>query len=282
MKIKKKSDWVFEGSSGGDIGIWVISAQMGKIKLSNKSEPPGKNLLTLNYKAAGVGLDAGLPIGLSFSTESMPDTGVIYVTDNVPGKDLRPSDFDGLVFIHDASWMAAGIGASHTMIFLGISWQSIPRELAKGIAMNAMNQIFDYKGLLLGPLYKIYEVGKFLFSSGDPPRIIEQLAGDAKGIIRMKGMSGGVKVSAGASGLYGYMSSNSTMPWEMYVPGSDPTHNRVSFQVISQDELIIKIPGDVLFGFDKDWIGSGEEGNHAVNTAAASGVAAVGFSVCCL
>src|SRR5437764_4390150 len=125
MKIKNKSNWTYDTSSGGDLGVFIVSVQKGDLKLKNMSD---RQTLTLYYGAAGFSQSLGLPIGLSFSTEEMPSSGDVFVSDNVSGPDLKPSDFDGLCFIHGASFNAGGIGASRNMLIFGIPWIKVPTQ----------------------------------------------------------------------------------------------------------------------------------------------------------
>jgi hypothetical protein len=97
MKITKKSSWVYDTSSGGDLGILIATLQKGTLKLKNIKD---RQTASLYYGAAGASVSLGLPIGFTFSTEEMPSSGDVFVSDNVSGPDLQPSDFDGLCFIH--------------------------------------------------------------------------------------------------------------------------------------------------------------------------------------
>jgi hypothetical protein len=155
MKIKKKSNWVYDTSSGGDLGVLIVSIQKGTLILNNMSD---RQKATLYYGAAGVSQGLSLPIGLTFSTEEMPSSGDVFLSDNVSGPDLKPSDFDGLCFIHGASFDAGGMGASRNMLFFGIPWTKVPTQILKGIASN----LIDIKSYLLGPLYQIYKAGKLV------------------------------------------------------------------------------------------------------------------------
>ena len=185
MKIKKKSNWVYDTSSGGDLGILIVSIQKGTLKLKNMSD---RRTATLYYGAAGVSQGLSLPIGWTFSTEEMPSSGDVFLSDNVSGPDLKPSDFDGLCFIHGASFDAGGMGASRNMLFFGIPWTKVPTQILKGIASN----LIDIKSYLLGPLYQIYKAGKLVFgSSGDLPNILRPLVGEAKGVILTQGQVAG-------------------------------------------------------------------------------------------
>jgi len=196
-----------------------------------------------------------IPVDLSFSTSEMPDVGDIYISENV-SLELDASDFDGLCFVHGASFNAGGVGASHTMLFFGIPWTKIPKQLVKGIALN----FIDWKSYLLGPLYGIYKAGKFVLGSGDMPNVLRPLAGEAKGVIIMKGQVVGPAISIGASIQYGYMSSDTNvMPWEWNFPSVQKDID-INYKTVSRDESIIRVPGDILFGFDKDKIGTGEGG----------------------
>ena len=257
MRIKRKSEWIFDGSSGGDLGILIASFGKGGIKL--KKIDAGKTIesTTLTYGAAGVSMGKGLiPVDLSFSTSEMPDVGDVYISENVSGE-LKASDFDGLCFVHGASFNAGGMGASHTMLFFGIPWTKIPKQLVKGIARN----FIDWKSYLLGPLYGVYKAGKLVLGkSGDLPNVLGPLAGEAKGVIIMKGQVVGPSLNIGVSIQYGYMSSaTSVMPWEMNFPTVQNDID-IKYQGVSRDESFIRVPGDVLFGFDKDQIGTGEGG----------------------
>jgi OmpA family len=192
---------------------------------------------------------------LTFSTEEMPSSGDVFVSDNVSGPDLMPSDFDGLCFIHGASYYA-GMGASRNMLFFGIPWTKVPTQILNGIASN----LIDIKSYLLGPVYQIYKAAKFYFSpSDDLPSILRPLVGEAKGVIIAQGAGLGPASTIGGSLTFGYMSSESeVMPWEIDLRGSDPMP--VGFKNASQDTSTMQIPSDVLFGFDKDQIGSGDDG----------------------
>lgn len=260
MNIKKKSDWIFDGSSGGDLGILMASFKKGTIKL--KKPGSAADRMTLYYNAAGVGKSKGLPIGLSFSTPEMPSFGDVYVTDNVSG-DLTPSDFEGLAFIHDVSFNLGGMGASQTILFVGIPWASLPTGLIKGIASN----LIDIKSFLLGPLYNIYKAGKFIIGrSDDVPGLLRPLVGNAKGIIILKGQAVGPAMTVGGSILYGYISSESDeAPWEIHFPKSHEEPSS-TYKNTSQVDSVTRIPGDLLFAFDKDWIGSGKGGIAAAES----------------
>jgi outer membrane protein OmpA-like peptidoglycan-associated protein len=275
MRIKQKSAWQWDGSSGGNISISLLSLDKGTIKL-NKSDSQHRvtERLSLSYGGAGVSYSVGgfvweslgkqiaqknlikLPVDGSMSTPSFPDVGDVYVTDRVNG-DLTADDFEGLCFINSAS-ISFAIGASHTVMFFGIPWTKVPKQLVKGIALNFV----DWKSYVLGPGYTYgYKAAKFIFGNGELPNVLRPLASEAKGIIVMKGLSVSVPVpSAGISVEYGYMSSHSTvMPWEWTFPDSSGGF-AYSYQSVTRDESVIRIPGDVLFGFDKDWVGSGTGG----------------------
>jgi outer membrane protein OmpA-like peptidoglycan-associated protein len=260
MKIKKKSAWTFEGSSGGDLSVFLATASTGTVNLK-KSDGHTHTTTKLHYGAVGAGADVGIPVSLTFSTTAMPDVGSVYVTDNVSGPDLTLSDFDGLVFVHGGSFTAApGVGGAHTILFFGIPWTKVPKQIVKGLASNFL----DWKAYLAGPAYPIYRVGKLIFGgSGDLPNIIRPLAGQAKGILIMKGMWVGASLSAGLSVQFGYLSSESSvMPWQMDFKGS-PEDIKVTYKIAAQDTSIMRLPGEVLFGFDKDRIGSGPGGVEA-------------------
>lgn len=255
MKFRK-SGWIFDGSSGGDLGAVIASVGKGEIKLKKIDKGKTLETTTLTYGAAGVSMGKGLiPLDLSFSTGDMPDTGNVYISEKVSGE-LKSSDFDGLCFIHAAS-LVAQVGVSHTMLFFGIPWDMIPKQLLKARLLN----FFDLKSYLLGPLYGAYQAGKLILGSGDMPNLLRPLAGEAKGVIKMIGqVVGPASFSIGASMQYGYMSSDSSvMPWETNFP-TGHSDVPISYQNVSQNESIIRVPGDVLFGFDKDKVGTGTGG----------------------
>jgi OmpA-OmpF porin, OOP family len=61
------------------------------------------------------------------------------------------------------------------------------------------------------------------------------------------------------------MSSESeAMPWEINLRSSYEIP--VGFKIAAKDTSIMKIPSDVLFGFDKDQIGSGDDGLQKAET----------------
>lgn len=103
MRIKKKSNWVYDTSSGGDLGILIVSIQKGTLKLKNMSD---RQTATLYYGAAGVSQGINLPIGLTFSTEEMPSSGEVFVSDNVSGPDLELSDL--WIVLHSRSLVRCG------------------------------------------------------------------------------------------------------------------------------------------------------------------------------
>src|SRR3954452_17640439 len=102
MRIKQKSAWQWDGSSGGNISISLLSLDKGTIKL-NKSDSQHRvtERLSLSYGGAGVSYSVGgcvweslgkqiaqknlikLPVDGSMSTPSFPDVGDVYVTDRV-------------------------------------------------------------------------------------------------------------------------------------------------------------------------------------------------------
>jgi hypothetical protein len=49
MKIKGKSNWAYDTSSGGDLGLLMVSIQKGTLKLKNIRD---RQALTLHYGAA--------------------------------------------------------------------------------------------------------------------------------------------------------------------------------------------------------------------------------------
>lgn len=266
MKITGASAWEWDGASGVDAGAWIASAQHGNIKLINKAGSAGVSRILLSYSTGGFGFGSGWDAGISVSTASMPDVGKIYKTDNLKGADFKPGDFDGLVVVHSSSVGATSIGGSHTMIFFGISPAGVPVSLLKSIGQNAIDVLHLDPGLLLGPGYPIYKLGKFLFGDGDPPIEVSRLAGDAKGVIRTTGMSTGFAVGVGVSFTFGYMSSSNldyvakldAVPRPDAAPSREDTG--IKFSWVTRTEGLIKLPAGVLFGFGDHRIGSGRGG----------------------
>ncbi len=261
MSFKKRSSWSYDGSSGGSLGISMVTLDKGTVRL--KRADAKANVMertSLYYSAAGISVDIGLPVGLSFSTEDQPDVGKIYVADKIKG-DLKSSDFEGLCFIHSGS-ANFFMGGSYSLLFFGIPWRKLSKQVVQGIALGVMEMGLG------GPLYALYKGLKFAFGNGGtvPPEF-RALAGEAKGAIIMAGQTVGPSVGIGVSSQFGYMSSDpSFVPWKMHMPVHQD-HIDMGVKNVSRDETILLVPGDVLFGFDRDEVGSGTGGKVKADLA---------------
>lgn len=251
MRIKKRSDWTYGTNRGIDIGLLIASFQKGSFEITRPSEKA-----TVYISAAGVSEGLGLPASITWSTEEMPSVGDIFVSTNVHAPDLEVGDFDGLCCIISGSSILFGMGGSTSVLFFGIPWSKVPKQIARGIASN----IFDWKSYVVGPAYPIYKVIKFFSGKGSVPNAIDPLVNEAKGVLITSGMIVGPSFGASGSVLFGYISSESSvMPWEIQYPNT-PEDIEVHYEAVTPDQSIIRVPGDVLFGFDKDWVGSGRGG----------------------
>jgi outer membrane protein OmpA-like peptidoglycan-associated protein len=239
--IKAKSGWTFETSGGQSVGFKLVSGERGHVVLKN----PSGGAVVFKYLAAGVGKSAGPKYNVAGSAEFMPSTGTVWLLDNFQGKELTSKDFEGLCVVLEISvapgGVAPAVGYTATVMFLGIPWQSAPVSILKGIWG------------IVWPLYGAYNIYTNVRDKNvagfDPFR----LADKAKAILIMRGANAAAVASAGVSGMYGYLWTGSVSPFGDIEPPREPVGpQRITIAEVSKDETLIKIPGDVLFEFNKD------------------------------
>lgn len=149
LTIRKPSQWVFETSATGGVGLEFVLAEGGNIYLTDPAGTP----TTFSYGAAGVGLSAGIKLpkigkiqvkGKSVTTTIAPASflngGQLYVLDGAPGNDLTPQDIRGVCALVE---IGGGIvaGASATAMIVGMD----PTYLLGLLAFPGAALFFDYR-----------------------------------------------------------------------------------------------------------------------------------------
>ncbi len=114
FKPVRKSDWKFNTSGTGGLGIGLFVIAGGELRLD---DPDGQTRV-LRYGGAGVGMSVGVrrlpklgrfvdPKGLSDSAggaiapESFPNGGIVYVMEGCRTNDLIMDDFKGICIYYD-------------------------------------------------------------------------------------------------------------------------------------------------------------------------------------
>lgn len=187
LNIKKQSQWTFNTSATGGVGVGFVVGSGGLIVLNT----PDNFQASFHYGGIGAGLSFGgklpkipkLPkIDLkgksgAGSTTDFTSTGTVYVMEGCKKDELTPTDFeDPCVFI-DAGGGAI-VGYSGTAMLAGISSMAL---LKAGLTAGLV------PGTLVDPL------------------VLADVLSTAQALILMRGWNAGLQIGGGASVSIGYL-----------------------------------------------------------------------------
>lgn len=253
FRIRKngKSSWKYETSAGSSVSVGPASAATGTIWLTN----PTGGKYSFNFVSAEGGVSVGSPVNLAYTTPESYSAGDIWILDKFRGNELTAHDFEGFCLITDAT-IGVGLGASGTVMLLGIPWTSMPFELLKLFMPGAGNQtvielmLAQVGWIVAGPL------GAYLYYKASP-KLIDLLKVDAKALLLMRGFNAGPQLTLGISSGLGRVWIGEDADWSKVISLQIPNHLEpvpTKSWSTSQDDSLIRIPGDLLFAFNDDFI----------------------------
>ncbi len=250
FKAGNKSSWRFKTSASvsGSVSIPAyafVSISGGKGTLVFTS--PDGAIVEFQYASlgGGVGTPKGSPVNLSFSTRGFDSAGLIYLSSTFSGSELSIEDFKGFTLILEAS-LGSLAGGSGAVMLLGISAEHMPMEIVRntgalGVAAQVAVDHPSITSALAGP------IGGFLFDKVTD-KLTDILQDDAKAALLMAGENVGFQLQAGVSQSIGYIWGG-TVTQRAPVPPPGPVTIVVTPK--PPDRLMLHLPGDVLFAFDK-------------------------------
>ena len=261
FKIRKKSRWIYDGSEGGSASYGFATAGSGTFKLND----PAGGTTEFNYASAGAGVGAGLKFSAESSTYRSYDTGEVFLLSALSKDELARTDIEGFCLIAQLG-AGAGLGGSATAMFLGIPAAMVPVEVWQNSAIGALQipplraaldaarkhpklaagAAYAYAAPLVGPAAAL--AAYLIHEAKDEPLFDRILDSNAKALLVMAGTNAGPQLTIGASGSLGYVWVKATTPAP---PPKPPGPEPIRVTEISINELIIHVPGDVLFDFDK-------------------------------
>ena len=250
LRIRKQSKWRFETSAGVSGGASFIVA-VGAGKASFFAEAPEGGLVQFHYASAGAGVGIGAKAGISASETQYLSVGRIYILEAFAGAELSRSDLTGPCMFIEASGGIINGGAATAMLL------GIPPQVAK---------IQDQAALLL------LELGAGVSGGAGGANVMvmlekrfPSLRDTAKALLIMGGLNVGAQVGGSLIGGLGYVwtgaPSNNTRDIIVDIPSTENAKVRISN---TGKERVLIIPGDVLFDFDKDTIGTKKNPAQAV------------------
>jgi outer membrane protein OmpA-like peptidoglycan-associated protein len=243
LQRRKKSLWTFDTSGGIGATAVFVAAGTGHIVL----QPPGGGSVTFWYASLGGGVGLGLKnvrpsLGLassnggSLSTEDFFSAGAIWLLDSFAGSELTQTDIEGPCLMTELSAGVLLKGGSVTAMLLGLDARYLQEEIEADLIVI---------GAGVGG-------GSFAFLGAGRAMDIAGFQSSAKAALIMGGENvGSVGVSASASIgiLWAGAAKYAPLPIIDVPVGPEPV--RLSGRVTSKD-VVLELPGDVLFGFDKD------------------------------
>ena len=246
FKAGNKSSWKFKTSAGVSGGVSVygpVGVSGGKGTLVFTS--PDGAIVEFQYASLGAGVGKGLPVNLSFSTRDFHSEGEIYLSSTFSGSELSIQDIKGFTLIQEAALAPLG-GMSGAVMLLGIPAKHMPMEIVRntgalGIGAQLAVDHPDITRALAGP------IGGFLFDKVTD-RLTDILQDDAKAALLMFGENLGTPFQAGVTQSIGYI-WDGTVTQRAPVPPPGP--RKIIVTPIPPDHLVLHLPGDVLFAFDK-------------------------------
>ena len=252
FRIRKKSAWSYDTSAGGSVGAGIVTAGTGSLWFSDPKDLPEK----YNYASGGGGLSVGVKVNVASSTTDSFSAGSIYILQSFHGTELSHKDFEGFSLSMDAS-VGAGLGASGSIMVLGLSWKEIPAALANtALVPDLAPEAFD------AAQESLVKSGWLVPGNGHPHlsgKVMEAFKGAGKALLVMGGFNAGPQLSAGVSASLGYVWQGETPQWKgteevwrqmNHTPGS-PEETTIRSSSASQDTSFIRIPANLLFDFDK-------------------------------
>ncbi len=243
---EKKSGWTFKTSASVSLSIPVYGpVGAGGSKGTLVFTSPDGAIVEFQYASLGAGVGKGLPVNLSFSTRDFHSEGEIYLSSTFSGSELSIQDIKGFTLIQEATLAPLG-GMSGAVMLLGIPAKHMPMEIVRNTgALGIGAQLaVDHPTLthaLAGP------IGGFLFDKATD-KLTDILQDDAKAALLMFGENLGTPFQAGISQSIGYVWGG-TVTQRAPVPPPGPV--TIVVTPIPPDRLMLHLPGDVLFAFDK-------------------------------
>lgn len=238
LKIRKRSGWTYETSSGIGVGVSFAGGGKGQLVMT----PPVGGTARFNYKYAGGGYSVGVSKqngkNVSFATEDMFSVGKLFILDTFRGNELSYQDITGMCMIVELA-ASAGHGGSFTAMLLGIPPRHFQQELGADLVHFAIVAGYGQHGQTLMELI-----------NAKAPAIFQTYS---KAVLIMAAANAGGG-SAGILGSVGYVSLGSidqhTIP-EKDLPPVDPVKVRQETRRLPTPVPAIDLPGDVLFDFDE-------------------------------
>lgn len=234
FKIKKKSSWKWVTSGGRSASVLFVSAGTGGFVL----ESPDHGTTQFDYVSASLGLSRGGSFSAEYSTAETFSAGSVYISQAFRGDELRAQDFEGYCLTGQVA-VGAGLGASGTVMLLGIPNAAlVPIEMAKLVTPE-----------IKFPKPPPYAPGRVTEIFNDFKDTVDPVVNSQiKALLVMGGFNAGPQFTVGISGGAGRIWIRERRPPP---PPQPPGPRPIRVTEISINELIIHVPGDVLFDFDK-------------------------------
>jgi photosystem I P700 chlorophyll a apoprotein A2 len=242
FKIKKRSGWSLDNDGGASAGFGFVTAGAGTFVLKS----PDGGTTQFNHMSGGVSVSLGkMKFDAQASPYEFPSRGQVYVLSTFSKPELSAEDFEGFCLIEELG-VGAGGGGSVAWMLLGIPAAAMPAEIVKsmgaiGKGLRVAAAYPDVTKALLGP------IGGLIFDEVKD-RLDQAVASSAKALLVVRGLNAGPQLTAGISGSLGYVSIGKKKPAP---PPKPPGPKPILVREITINELIIHVPGDVLFDFDK-------------------------------
>ena len=240
--IRGDSGWKYDTGSSVSIGALYVGGGWGTLVLTS----PTKSRAIFKYKHIGGGVGAGVnTVGeltgkggdASFSGQSYPSAGRIYLLNAFKGHDLTYGDIEGLCIIVGLQVTAISVvGGSLTGMLLGIPAVHAKDEVESDLFHLAVVLGFGGAGQMT---MKILDSQKW-----------SQLKTYAKALLVMGGF-GNNGAAAGVLGSVGYISAIPLTEDQIQVDQLPKSHeeNQIRTSITSNLDAPIILPAEVLFAF---------------------------------
>jgi outer membrane protein OmpA-like peptidoglycan-associated protein len=255
--VTKRSKWTFDTSGGVSMSAGAGTGGIGTITLKS----PAGNSIMYTFAAVGASVGFSVKYGASGSSESFTSGGALYLLDRFGRDELTRDDIEGFFISRDAS-AALGMGISGSAMLIGIPLSSVPVEVLLQV-LRSGDGLADAVGaatghpllvkLLMAPTTGASILGAILDKVS--PATFESRA---KALLLTGGQTAG-GLGVGVSATIGYMWAPGVAKFapdpRQSLPNIDlPIVETVTMRsaLSSQDESdVIRLPGDLLFGFDR-------------------------------
>lgn len=244
---KKKSGWSYNTSAGFNVSVLFGTAGGGDFVLNG----PGGGTARFHYMDLGASASVGAPGGLTRTTEDSYSVGDVLISETFRGGELSVNDFEGISLIQELS-VGVALGGAGTILLLGVPPNQLTEEIVKEMGIvGTFSRVAELTPeSILGPLG--IAAKRALQGDGAFGQLV---LSNAKAALLIAGFNSGIQASAGISASVGYVWSGAFEQSELYKlvsPKLEIPKQTLRLTWVGKDEaMVITLPGDVLFDFDK-------------------------------